>query len=417
VSAGPLFLPLRRRFSYDHVDFQHRENALNCALVWSDELARYRFRPGHPLDPRRLELTVSLIQAMGLAGGPDRPIVPPRDGTEAEILSVHTPEYVDAVRRVSVDPSAPVDPRFGLGTEDVPIVSGMHAMARAVVGSALTAAELVGSGRAKRALALAGGLHHAHAGAASGFCVYNDLAVAIRWLQREHGLRVLYIDYDAHHGDGVQSIFYEDPDVLTVSIHESGLYLFPASGFIDEVGDGEGHGYAANIPLEAQTEDESFLHSFDAVVPELAAAFRPDVIVVQTGCDAHALDPLTHLRCTTGLFEQLILRIGRIADEHCQGRIVATGGGGYAIHEVVPRAWALTWAALCGESAPDPIPAEWLAEAQAGTATPIPRTLRDPPGFVPPSPRRNEIVRANDLTVHALRRRLLPLVTGWGLAF
>jgi acetoin utilization protein AcuC len=390
---------------------------VNCALVWSDELARYRFRPGHPLDPRRLELTMSLIRAMDLAGGPDRPIVPPRDATDAEVLTVHSPEYVEAVRRVSADPSARVHPRFGLGTEDVPIVADMHAMARAVVGSTLTAAELVGSGQATRALALAGGLHHAHAGAASGFCVYNDLAVAIRWLQREHGFRVLYIDYDAHHGDGVQSIFYEDPDVLTISIHESGLYLFPASGFIDEIGEGDGHGYAANIPLEAQTEDESFLAAFDAIVPDLAAAFRPDVIVVQTGCDAHALDPLTHLRCTTRLFEQLMLRIGRIADQLCQGRMVATGGGGYAIHEVVPRAWTLTWAALCGEPAPDPIPGEWLAAAQAGTATRIPGTLRDPSTLVPLSPRRDEVARANDLTVRALRNRLLPLVTGWGLAF
>jgi acetoin utilization protein AcuC len=390
---------------------------LNCALVWADELARYRFRPGHPLDPRRLELTISLIRAMGLAGAGDRPIVAPRDATEEELRTVHHADYVAAVESVSADPRARVHPAFGLGTEDVPIVHGMHEMARAVVGATLTAAELVASGRATRALSIAGGLHHAHASAASGFCVYNDLAVAIRWLQETRGWRVLYIDYDAHHGDGVQNIFYRDPEVLTVSIHESGLYLFPASGFIDEIGEGDGHGYSANIPLEAQTEDGSFLAAFDALVPELAAAFAPDVIVLQTGCDAHALDPLTHLRCTTRLFEGLVSRVVELAEKHCHGRIVATGGGGYAIHAVVPRAWTLTWATLCGSNPPDPIPEDWRAAVRAESVTEIPPTLRDAPDYIPPSPHRAEIERTNDLTVRALKRRLLPLVTGWGLGF
>jgi acetoin utilization protein AcuC len=390
---------------------------LNCALVWADELARYRFRPGHPLDPRRLELTVSLIRAMGLAGAGDRPIVAPRDATDEELRTVHHADYIAAVEAVSADPRARVHPAFGLGTEDVPIVHGMHEMARAVVGATLTAAELVASGKATRALSIAGGLHHAHARAASGFCVYNDLAVAIRWLQQTRGWRVLYIDYDAHHGDGVQNIFYQDPEVLTVSIHESGLYLFPASGFIDEIGEGDGHGYSANIPLEAQTEDGSFLAAFDALVPELAAAFAPDVIVLQTGCDAHALDPLTHLRCTTRLFEALVSRVVELAEKHCDGRVVATGGGGYAIHAVVPRAWTLTWATLCGSNPPDPIPEDWRAAVRAESVTEIPATLRDPHDYIPPSPRRAEIERTNDLTVRALKRRLLPLVTGWGLGF
>jgi acetoin utilization protein AcuC len=387
-----------------------------CALVWSDDLARYRFRPGHPLDPRRLELTWSLIRAMHLVGDERRPVVAPRDGTEDEILTVHDPAYVEAVKSVSRDPTTPVDPRFGLGTDDVPVVRAMHEMARAVVGSTLTAAELVSSGRATRALALAGGLHHAHAAAASGFCVYNDLAIAIRWLQRAHGFRVLYIDYDAHHGDGVQNIFYADPDVLTFSIHESGLYLFPASGFVDEVGEGDGHGYSANIPLEAQTGDASFLAAFDAVVPELAAAFEPDVLVVQTGCDAHALDPLTHLQCTTNLFEQLTSRVVELADRHCQGRVIATGGGGYAIHHVVPRAWTLTWATLCGDKADDDVPAPWLDQVRQEAGPDVPSTLRDPAGAISVPPQ-VEIERTNQLTVGALKRRLLPLVTGWGLGF
>lgn len=391
--------------------------AATCALVWSDDLARYRFRPGHPLDPLRLQLTFDLILAMDLAGGPDRPIIAPRAATDEELLTVHDADYVSAVRRVSNNTGARVDRRFGLGTDDVPIAAGMHEMSRAVVGSTLTAAELVATGRATRAWGLAGGLHHAHPGAASGFCVYNDLAVAIRWLQREHGMRVLYIDYDAHHGDGVQDVFYEDPDVFTVSIHESGLYLFPATGFIEELGEGEGHGACANIPLEAETEDASFLAAFDALIPEIADAFRPDVIVLQTGCDAHALDPLTHLRCTTRLFEELVRRVVAVAERHCAGRIVATGGGGYAIREVVPRAWTLTWAALCGEEAPDRIPPHWLDAARTEPIARVPDTLRDPAGYVAPSPRKAEVERANDRTVRGLKRRLMPLLTGWGLGF
>lgn len=387
------------------------------ALVWSDALAGYRFRPGHPLDPRRLELTVGLIRAMGLAGSGDRPIVAPRVAADAELAMVHDPDYIAAVQRVSEDPGGDVDPRFGLGTDDVPLVEGMHHMSAHAVGATLTAAELVASGRALRAYNLAGGLHHAHAGAGSGFCVYNDLAVAIRWLQREHGMRILYIDYDAHHGDGVQSIFYDDPGVLTVSIHESGLYLFPATGFVGELGEGDGHGFSANIPLEAQTEDASFLAAFDTVVPDLAAAFRPDILVVQTGCDAHVLDPLTHLRCSTNLFEALTARLVALADEHCGGRIVATGGGGYAIHQVVPRAWTLTWAALAGTPAPDEIPTSWLEEVRSETRDPVPTTLRDPPGSIPPSPQREEIERTNELTARALKQRILPLLTGWGLGF
>lgn len=388
---------------------------MDCALVWSDELAGYRFRPGHPLDPRRLELTVSLIRALGLVDNDQ--VVPPGPGTDADLLTVHDADYVEAVRTVSRDPGAVVDPRYGLGTQDVPIVPRMHEMSRAVVGSTLTAARLVASGRATRAFGVAGGLHHAHAAAAAGFCVYNDLAVAIHWLRKERGMRVMYIDYDAHHGDGVQEIFYRDPEVLTVSLHESGLYLFPATGFVDELGEGDGHGYCANVPLEAQTDDDSFVAAFDAVVPDMAAAFRPDILVVQAGCDSHGFDPLTHLRCTTNLAEALMTRVVAIAEEHCEGRVVATGGGGYAIRTVVPRAWTLAWAALCGREAPDAVPASWLAEVQQESATPIPDTLRDPPGLIEPSPRRDEVERANELTVRSLKRRLMPLMTGWGLGF
>lgn len=391
--------------------------ALPAALVWGEQLAAYRFPAGHPLDPRRLQLTVSLIQALDLLAEGGH-VVPPRQATEAEVLLVHDPEYVRAVKRLSA-PGA--DARegvaFGLGTQDTPVVEGMHDAARWVVGATLRAAELVMSGRVPRAFSIAGGLHHAARARGGGFCIYNDLAVAIRWIQRELGARVMYVDYDAHHAEGVQEIFYDDPDVLTVSFHESGAFLYPGTGFVKELGTGDGYGSAVNVPLEPETQDESWLHAFEELVPPLAQAFRPDLIVLQNGCDGHILDPLTHLRATTGLFEKLVRIVCDVADRHCDGRVVATGGGGYAIHAVVPRAWTLVWAALRDMEAPMHAPAEWLRAVREESGVAVPAELRDPPGLFPDGPRKSEIDAINARTVKEVRHRVLPLVTGWGLAF
>jgi acetoin utilization protein AcuC len=228
---------------------------------------------------------------------------------------------------------------------------------------------------------------------------------------------VLYIDIDAHHGDGVQWIFWEDPEVLTLSLHESGTWLFPGTGFVDEIGEGEGHGYCANVPLDPHTEDASFLAAFEATVPDIAAAFRPDVIVMQCGCDAHVLDPLTHLRCTTGLYETLVRRTCDLANDLCGGRVIATGGGGYAVHCVVPRAWTLVWSALCGIEPDDALPDDWIRSLRLEYGAEVPMTLRDPPDAFPPSPRRSSASATNARTAQALRARVLPLLTGWGLAF
>lgn len=390
-----------------------------AALVWDDVLATYRFGPEHPLDPRRLELTVDLIRRLELVGDAERPIVAPRVATDAEILLAHDPAYVEAVKRAPGADAAAADElaRFGLGTEDVPIVDGMHEAGAHIVGATLTAAEQVMSGRVARAFNVSGGLHHARRAEAAGFCIYNDIAVAIRWMQREHGSRVLYVDIDAHHGDGVQWLFYEDPQVLTVSFHESGTYLFPGTGFVDELGEGEGHGFSVNVPLDAHTGDASFLRCFGELVPELARAFGPDVIVMQCGCDAHALDPLTHMRCTTGFYEQAVRLACEVADEHCEGRLIATGGGGYAIHTVVPRAWTLVWSALCDVVAPDALPADWCQARRLESGRDSPCTLRDPPDAFPPVGRHESVRQMNERTVAAVRRKAFPLITGWGLAF
>jgi acetoin utilization protein AcuC len=391
---------------------------IRTALIWDDALARYHFTAGHPLDPRRLELTVELIRELGLLDDVERAVVAPRVATDDELLAAHSPDFVEMVRRASggTAPAAAMGV-FGLGSADVPVVPGMHDAAAHVVGATLTAAELVMAGTVQRAFSIAGGLHHARHAEAAGFCVYNDLAVAIRMLQRRHAARVMYIDIDAHHGDGVQWIFYDDPEVLTVSFHESGAFLFPGTGFIDEMGEGDGYGYSVNVPFDPHTDDASFLESAARLLPRMAAAFGPDVIVLQAGCDAHVLDPLTHLRCTTGVFPELVALIGRVADEHCGGRIIATGGGGYAVHTVVPRAWALVWAALCGIDAGDAVPEDWRARVSAEAGAPVPATLRDAPDAFPRTRLSAEAEVNNRRTVDTVRTQCLPLITGWGLGF
>jgi acetoin utilization protein AcuC len=391
---------------------------VRAALVWDDALASYRFHLEHPLNPRRLELTLGLVRAMGLEEAPETVVVAPRQPTADEILAVHSAEYVDAVRRSSI-PGASSDEftRYGIGTEDVPVTPGVHVAGLHVVGSTLTAADQVMAGGARTAFSVAGGLHHARRAEAAGFCIYNDLAVAIAHMKRTYGARVMYIDVDAHHGDGVEAIFRDDPDVLTLSFHESGTYLFPGTGFIDEMGSGDGTGYSVNVPLDAHTEDASFERCYDAVVPDVAKAFAPDVIVLQCGCDAHVLDPLTHLRCTTHLYEHVVGRTMALADELCEGRLVVTGGGGYAIHSVVPRVWTLVWSILAGVDAPNALPPEWVKSARLDCGREVPCTLRDAPGAFPGSPRREIVEATNDRTAAAVRRRVLPLISGWGLAF
>ncbi|MGH7483240.1 MAG: acetoin utilization protein AcuC [Longimicrobiales bacterium] len=385
-------------------------------LVYSPALAAYAFPEGHPLAPIRLIRTIELIRALELADDAD--FVEPRPATDEELARVHAPDYIAAVRRLS-EPGAQsaAGLEWGIGTGDVPVVEDMHEAAALVAGATLRAAELVMGGHATRAFQPAGGLHHAHRARAAGFCVYNDLAVAIAWLREAHDARVLYVDYDAHHGDGVQELFYADPDVLTVSFHESGRYLFPGTGWVDETGADAAHGTAINVPLEAGTGDVSYWRLFEALVPRLADVFRPDVIVLQNGCDAHWLDPLAHLRCTTRLFERFVRLTCDVADRWCQGRVIATGGGGYAVHSVVPRAWTLVWAALRGVTAPDPIPRAWLDHVLASSGVAVPATLRDPEDAVPPIPDEAGISARNLRTLEAVQRTVLPLLTGWGMEF
>lgn len=391
---------------------------MRAALVWDPSFTSYRFKPDHPFNPKRLELTVSLIEELGLLSGDAFRVVAPRLATDDELLRVHSAEFLEAVRRLGepgADRSDAIE--WGLGTEDNPIFPGMHEATATVVGGTIRAAEMVMAGEVDRAFAIAGGLHHSHRSAASGFCLYNDLAAAIAWIREAHGSRVMYIDYDAHHGDGVQELFYSDPDVLTLSLHESGRYLFPGTGFTDELGEGDGYGYSLNVPMEPQTEDDSWLGIYEELLRDVADAFRPDVIVLQSGCDAHVLDPLTHLRCTTRLYEETVRITGEIADRFCGGKLIATGGGGYSVWRVVPRAWTLVWGALTHQEVPNRIPRSWVERWQGESPCILPEEVRDPPGVFEESMRRSEIAATNRRALETLRRTALPLLRGWSLGF
>ncbi|HEX2166990.1 MAG TPA: hypothetical protein VHG09_07080, partial [Longimicrobiales bacterium] len=292
-----------------------------------------------------------------------------------------------------------------------------HDAASHIVGATLRAAELVMAGEVTRAFSVAGGLHHARRAQAAGFSIYNDAAAAIRWMQQAHGARVMYVDIDAHHGDGVQQIFYDDPGVLTLSFHESGAFLYPGTGFIDEMGAGDGYGYSVNVPLDPHTDDTSYLDCVRTLVPRITELFGPDVIVLQAGCDAHVLDPLTDLRCTTAFYRDATQIVCDVADAHCDGRIVATGGGGYAIHQVVPRAWTLVWATLSGLDPADTLPHDYVEMVERECECTMPRTLIDAHNAFARTQPSIDAEAKNRATVDAVRRRILPLISGWGLGF
>lgn len=337
------------------------------ALIWNDDPLNYDFGPAHPLKPIRVKLTVALIRACGLTEPESVLTLPRATFGDDDVLRLHTEAYVDAVRGCSLRPRQSAS-GFGLGPGDNPTFAGMHEASLQVCGASTAAAEAVWTGTVAHAFNPAGGLHHAMPDRASGFCVYNDPAAAIDWLLRHGAKRVAYVDVDTHHGDGVQSFFYDDPRVLTISLHESGRYLFPGTGFCDEVGSGDAVGTSLNVPLPPATPGSVYLETFDAVVPPALDAFDPDVLVTQLGCDTHVTDPLAHLALVTDDYLALAERLHRLAHDHAGGRWVALGGGGYQIVSVVPRAWTIYFAELTGEHVPLEVPWEWqqLAEEAVG---------------------------------------------------
>jgi acetoin utilization protein AcuC len=365
---------------------------MNCTLhvAWDDRLAGYDFGAGHPMAPARVQLTIELARAFGLFSMPGVSVEPPEAATDVDLEAVHLQRYIAAVRHAS-DPEHAAGPEpdesqpgelgaaFGLGTEDNPVFARMHDASALVAGATLAAARAVWTGAAQHGASIAGGLHHAMRGSASGFCVYNDPAIAISWLLRAGATRVAYVDMDVHHGDGVQAAFYDDPRVLTISLHEHPETLWPGTGWPSETGGPGAAGTAANVALPAGTGDAGWLRAFDAVVPALLRAFAPEILVSQHGCDTHWLDPMANLRLSIDAQRVAHASIHRLAHEVTGGRWLLTGGGGYEPLQVVAR----TWTHLLAEAAGCPIdprvliPPAWREYAARHTGQEAPETMTD----------------------------------------
>jgi acetoin utilization protein AcuC len=377
-------------------------------VVWDEALAAYDFGSSHPLAPVRVELTMALARELGVLDPPLVQLDKPEPADDGLLELVHSRDYVAAVRRAGDDPAGRPDLEHGLGTSDNPVFPGMHEASALVVGASVAAARAVWEGRAGHAVNVAGGLHHAMPSAASGFCVYNDPAIAIAWLLENGARRVGYVDVDVHHGDGVQAAFYGDPRVLTISLHETGRMLFPGTGFADETGGPGAEGTSVNVALPAGTGDAGWLRAFDGVVPPLLRAFAPDVLVSQSGCDTHALDPLAHLMLSVDGQRLSYGRLHGLAHEVCDGRWVVLGGGGYELVHVVPRAWThlLAEAAHRPLDPAVPVPEGWreLARRRANEPAPVRMTDGRSVDYVPWGRPTGEVPEPLDRAVQATRR-------------
>ena len=368
-------------------------------LVYSEALTGYDFGPAHAMSPGRVRNAVALAESLGVLDHLD--VIPPPPADDDLLLTVHTPEYVEAVRRCRADA------RHGLGTTDNPVFPGMHEVSSRVVTASVEAARQVWEGDVVRASNIAGGLHHAMPDKTSGFCVYNDVAIAIRWLL-DHGVeRVAYVDVDVHHGDGVQAAFWDDPRVLTVSLHETPACLFPGTGFPTEIGGPGAEGTAVNVALPPGTGDAGWLRAFDAIVPQVLAAHRPQVLVTQHGFDTPSHDPLADLDLSLDGQRASYLSLAQLADELCEGRWLSTGGGGYAVLDVVPRAWTHLLAIVGGEPLDPRTPTPDVWRQRIGEYAPLtmtdgvePTFRRFDDGFSPES--------RLDQAIMATRRAVFP---------
>ena len=422
--------------------------AARARLIFHPDELNYNFGAEHPLQPRRIAALMDLLETSGLwNSGDERYGLPFRAATNEELGLVHSADYIAAVQSLSASEPENEDERkqrlqlalnYGFADGDTPALPGMHEVTARIAGGSLVALSAVmglldehtfatGEERPLHVFHPAGGLHHAWPNRASGFCVYNDIAVAIAQVLRASEAKVLYIDFDAHHGDGVQRAFYDEPRVMTISLHETGRYLFPGTGDVLELGNGLGRGYSVNVPLEPFTEDDSYIEAIDALLTPLVISFAPDVIVSQHGCDTHAWDPLTHLGLTMRGISAQIKAAHQLAHAYCQGRWVALGGGGYDLYRVVPRAWSMLWSEMSEQPLPERLPDAWIARwrpmwesveqqeliaqqvmGKSSSLSVFPALFQDRPEDFPAQPRRWSIGSANRHTVALVRHLLVP---------
>jgi acetoin utilization protein AcuC len=335
-------------------------------IIYSDVFQKYDFGPTHPLKPTRLKLTFELMRAVKLLSSSNVIVSEPRQANREELLLFHEEEYLELVRRMSESGEGYLD----MG--DTPAFKGCYEASALGAGASLEAVDLVMSGKVAHAMNIAGGLHHAHRNRASGFCIFNDPAISIAYLKRRYEVKkILYLDVDAHHGDGVMYGFYSDPSLLDIDFHEDGHHLFPGTGFTDEIGEGEASGLKVNVPLSPFTDDNAYLELFRQIVPQAVRKYRPEILLLQCGADSHANDLLAHLQITTTAYREIAETVHTLAHEVARGRLVVFGGGGYNIANVA-RTWTIVGSVLAGFNPLDSIPESWqrLFEALVGEKAP-----------------------------------------------
>lgn len=372
-------------------------------LVDADAMPPYDLGVDHPFARDRQKPLFDLIRRMELAASGEFFNPEPADRGAVELA--HDPEYVDMVEATSMaspDPSVRAQGlSFGLGSADNPLAPGQHQAASAVAGATAACVREVVAGNLRHAFNPTGGLHHAAHRTASGFCIYNDLVVGIRTAQKMGVQRVLYVDFDVHHGDGVEFAFEDDPNVLTVSFHQSPETLFPGTGHESDMGRGDAKGSVVNVPLAPYTDDDSWWHAVSTVLPAVARRFQPDLIVTQHGCDPHREDPLAQLMLTTAPMQKAARLSKELAEELCNGSWVATGGGGYQPYRVLPRAWAIVWMEMTGREIPEKVDRDWIKAWQHASQEPMTETFLDPE-----SPRSLASDDARDINLRRLDRLL-----------
>lgn len=364
----------------------------------------YDFGPWHPLRPERITAGLELLEESGLWSA-EQETLTAEPAAREELALVHDPAYIRAVEDAS-DGWFPQEElaRFGFGSGDNPPFPGMHHSASLVTGGTIQAARQIMAGHIKHAFNPSGGWHHALAARASGFCIYNDPAAAAAAVVDEFQARVLYVDFDCHHGDGVQWLFYREPNVLTISFHESGQFLFPGTGGVEEVGEGTGKGFAVNVPFAPYTGDRDWQAAVEAILPPSVEWFRPDLVISAHGADTHAWDPLTHLNLTTGAFQWQARLTHDLAHRYTDGRWLAVGSGGYDWRRVVPRSWAIVWSEMASRPLPAALPETWVTRWSAGAEGHFPRHFLDRDNGMTPISERLEFERMNLQTLEAVKR-------------
>ena len=366
------------------------------AFIYSHDLSKHILRNDHPMKPYRLKYTYELLNAYGAFNETSSLLLPPRNATTEELELLHTQEYISAVKDLSMNKNSYIANKFGFNSSgDNPIYERMYDAALLSTGSTMLAAQLIAENQVDRAFNISGGLHHAAPDHASGFCIFNDPALAVQFLLNS-GKRVAYIDIDAHHGDGVQNAFYDNDRVLTISMHESGQYLFPGTGFVNESGLPPAVGYAINIPLFPYTGDDVYVETFKSLVSPLVRAFRPDVLITQLGIDSYHTDPLTHLQLTTRGFLEVIQLFSEM-----QLPWLALGGGGYDVGAVA-RCWSLAYGQMIGLTLPMDIPTDLVQLTGSDQ-------LRDSIVPIVPPDIQQECKKTAELTVDSIKANIFPV--------